>query len=161
MESMSGLVIDNIFPVTVTLAALLLFLAGQSIYMSRKLNKLQRKYELFTRGGDVNIDAALTSSLQDIALLQSELSMLKGKHRDLLSQVQGCLQNVKISRYDAFDAMGGELSYSVLLTDAKKNGIILTSIYGRDTNRCYVKNIQEGRSSRALADEEKELLDIK
>ena len=61
-------------------------------------------------------------------------------------------------RYDAFDAMGGELSYSLLLEDAKKNGVILTSIYGREESRNFAKNVQDGQSSYVLTDEEKELL---
>ena len=54
--------------------------------------------------------------------------------------------------------MGGEMSYSLLLTDAKKDGILLTSIYGREESRSYVKDIKEGKSSYPLAEEEKKLL---
>ena len=55
--------------------------------------------------------------------------------------MQNCLQNIKIVRYDAFDAMGGEMSYSLLLTDANNKGIIMTSIYGREESRCFAKDI--------------------
>ena len=73
-------------------------------------------------------------------------------------QVQGCLQNVKLIRYDAFEAMGGEMSYSILLTDAKKDGLLLTSIYGREESRCYAKDIKGGKSAYPLAEEEQKLL---
>ena len=68
------------------------------------------------------------------------------------------LQNVKLIRYDAFEAMGGEMSYSILLTDAKKDGLLLTSIYGREESRCYAKDIKGGKSAYPLAEEEQKLL---
>ena len=100
----------------------------------------------------------LTDTLTELHKTQAELAELQAKHAKLQAQVQGCLQNVKLIRYDAFDAMGGEMSYSLLLTDAKKDGILLTSIYGREESRSYVKDIKEGKSSYPLAEEEKKLL---
>ena len=83
---------------------------------------------------------------------------MHAKHNKLHEQVQRCLQNVKLVRYDAFDAMGGEMSYSMLLTDAHNNGVLLTSIYGREESRCYAKDIANGKSGYPLAEEEQRLL---
>lgn len=123
-----------------------------------KLGALQAKYDFFTQGKEANIDTVLTDTLNELHKTQQELQELQSRHGKLHEQVQGCLQNVKLTRYDAFDAMGGEMSYSILLTDAKKNGLILTSIYGREESRCYAKDIQNGKSAYPLADEEKALL---
>ena len=100
----------------------------------------------------------LTNTLNELHKTQAELAELQSKHAKLYEQTQGCLQNVKLIRYDAFDAMGGEMSYSLLLSDAKRDGILLTSIYGRDESRCYAKDIKAGKSSYPLADEEQKLL---
>ena len=100
----------------------------------------------------------MTATLNELHKTQAELAELKEKHAKLYAQTQNCLQNVKMVRYDAFDAMGGEMSYSLLLEDAKNNGVILTSIYGRDESRCFAKDVKDGKSSYVLADEEKELL---
>lgn len=54
------------------------------------------------------------------------VAALQDEHQKLHAQVQNCLQNIKIVRYDAFDAMGGEMSYSLLLTDANNKGVIMT-----------------------------------
>lgn len=126
--------------------------------LKSKLNTLQAKYDFFTQGKEANIDTVLTDTLTELHKTQQELSSLQEQHQKLHEQVQGCLQNVNLVRYDAFDAMGGEMSYSILLTDAKNNGLILTSIYGREESRCYAKNIHNGTSQYPLADEEKSLL---
>lgn len=142
--------------------ALLFVLAVIALVMcfslSSRLNALQKKYDFFTQGKEANIDEVLTKTLNELNATRAELAELQDKHARLKEQVQNCLQNVKMVRYDAFDAMGGKMSYSLLLTDANNKGIILTSIYGRDESRNFVKDIDNGKSSYVLADEEKQLL---
>ncbi len=159
MENFNEAAAGQLGLIVPVLSALLFASLVFSACIYRKLGVLQRKYETFTKGDNVNIDTVLTRCLGDIEVLQKNLNNLQESHQSLTTQVQGCIQHVKISRYDAFEAMGGEMSYSILLTDQKKNGLILTSLYGRDSNRCYAKSVQGGKALHALAAEEKSLLE--
>ena len=158
MEGANLALSNNLTVVIAVLVVVIMILAGLLFSVKGKLNALQAKYDYFTQGKEANIDVVLTDTLTELHKTQAELAVLQEKHAKLQAQVQGCLQNVKLVRYDAFDAMGGEMSYSLLLTDAKKDGILLTSIYGREESRSYVKDIKEGKSSYPLAEEEKKLL---
>ena len=158
MEGANLALSNNLTVVIAVLVVVIMILAGLLFSVKGKLNALQAKYDYFTQGKEANIDVVLTDTLTELHKTQAELEVLQEKHAKLQAQVQGCLQNVKLIRYDAFDAMGGEMSYSLLLTDAKKDGILLTSIYGREESRSYVKDIKEGKSSYPLAEEEKKLL---
>ncbi len=158
MENLNMFVGQYIGVICIVLLCLLFLAIGISFGLRSRLNELQKKYDFFTQGKEVNIDEVLTETLNELHKTQAELATLQKKHAELYEQTQGCLQKVKMVRYDAFDAMGGELSYSLLLEDARKNGILLTSIYGRDESRCFAKDIKDGQSSYVLADEEKELL---
>lgn len=158
MENLNMFVGQYIGVICIVLLCLLFLAIGISFGLRSRLNELQKKYDFFTQGKEVNIDEVLTETLNELHKTQAELATLQKKHTELYEQAQGCLQKVKMVRYDAFDAMGGELSYSLLLEDARKNGILLTSIYGRDESRCFAKDIKDGQSSYVLADEEKELL---
>ena len=158
MEGANLALSNNLTVVIAVLVLVIMILAGLLFSVKGKLNALQAKYDYFTQGKEANIDVVLTDTLTELHKIQAELAELQAKHAKLHEQVQGCLQNVKLIRYDAFDAMGGEMSYSLLLTDAKKDGILLTSIYGREESRSYVKDIKEGKSSYPLAEEEKKLL---
>ena len=158
MEGANLALSNNLTVVIAVLVLVIMILAGLLFSVKGKLNALQSKYDYFTRGKEAHIDVVLTDTLTELHKTQAELAVLQEKHAKLQAQVQGCLQNVKLIRYDAFDAMGGEMSYSLLLTDAKKDGILLTSIYGREESRSYVKDIKEGKSSYPLAEEEKKLL---
>jgi hypothetical protein len=149
---------NNLAAILAVLVLLLIVLLALLASTRAKLRSLQEKYDFFTRGEEVNIDTVLTQSLREQQATKAELKQLQGEHAALAEQVQGCLQNVKLIRYDAFDAMGGEMSYSLLLTDARKKGVLLTSIYGREESRSYAKDIKDGKSGYPLAEEEQKLL---
>lgn len=158
MEELNLLAGQHIFIITVLLAVVIFILLIMLVMTRKKLTVMQDKYDYFTKGSEVNIDQVLTRTLQELEKTQEELQQLQQKHGQLREQVKGCIQKVKMERYDAFDAMGGEMSYSILLADENNDGIILTSIYGREDNRCYAKDVKGGKSSYVLAEEEKKLL---
>lgn len=158
MAQLNGALLNNLAVVVGALSVLLLIVLVLLIKTKSNLNNLQKKYDFFTNGEEANIDQVLTRTLNELAATKAELAQLQDKHNKLREQVSGCLQTVKLTRYDAFDAMGGKMSYSLLLADEKKNGVILTSIYGRDDSRCYAKNLKEGKSEYTLAEEEERLL---
>lgn len=158
MEEANLALSNNLAAVVAVLGLIIITLVILLINLKSKLNALQEKYVFFTQGKEANIDTVLTDTLNELHKTHAELNALQNKHAKLQQQVQGCLQNVKMIRYDAFDAMGGELSYSILLTDDKKDGILLTSIYGREESRCYAKAIKEGKSATPLAEEEAKLM---
>lgn len=158
MEELNLLAGQHIFIITVLLAAVIFILLIMLVMTRKKLTVMQDKYDYFTKGSEANIDQVLTRTLQELEKTQEELQQLQQKHGQLREQVKGCIQKVKMERYDAFDAMGGEMSYSILLADENNDGIILTSIYGREDNRCYAKDVKGGKSSYVLAEEEKKLL---
>ena len=59
-------------------------------------------------------------------------------------------------RYDAFNEMSGRQSTSVALLDARRCGIVLSSIHHRDQARLYAKQIVDGRGDLQLSPEELE-----
>lgn len=158
MEEVNLLLSDNLAVIVAALFLIIIALVVWLCSLKNKLRALQAKYDFFTQGKEANIDTVLTDTLSELHQTRQELQELQSRHGKLHEQVQCCLQTVKLTRYDAFDAMGGEMSYSILLADAKRNGVILTSIYGRDESRCYAKNVQDGKSAYPLAEEEKNLL---
>ena len=158
MEQINAILAANLGAAVIGLAVLVLVLLVMLISVKGKLNTLQKKYDFFTQGESTDIDTLLTNTLVELRKAKEDLAALTEKHKALREQVKGCLQTVKLERYDAFDAMGGKMSYSLLLSDENKNGVILTSVYGRDESRCYAKDLKEGKSEYTLAEEEKELL---
>lgn len=68
------------------------------------------------------------------------------------------LQRFAVIRYDAFEDMGGRLSFSAALLDDHGDGIVLTSINGRSETRTYAKPVESMSSTHNLSDEEREAI---
>ena len=74
-------------------------------------------------------------------------------------RIDGCVAYRSLIRYDAYDEMSGRQSSSLALLDARRSGVVLSSILHRDQARFYVKQIHEGESEHELSPEEREAID--
>ncbi|HWJ81766.1 MAG TPA: DUF4446 family protein [Nocardioides sp.] len=88
----------------------------------------------------------------DLVGLRREVAALK-------EEAGGALRHLAVVRYDAFDEMGGGLSWSLALLDDAGDGVVLTSIRGRNEARTYAKSIVGWRSEQDLSPEEVEAVD--
>ena len=55
------------------------------------------------------------------------------------------IQRIGIVRFNPFSDTGGAQSFSLAIVDSGDNGIMMTSLYARNGNRWYVKEIVGGR----------------
>jgi hypothetical protein len=65
-----------------------------------------------------------------------------------------CLQHPALIRFNAFANTGSDLSFALALLDAGRNGVVLSSVFGRDEARVYAKPVAAGRSTYPLTEEE-------
>ena len=72
--------------------------------------------------------------------------------------IEGSVRRVALLRYDAFEDVGGRLSFSCAMLDDHGTGVVLTSINGRQETRVYAKPVTEGTSAYNLSPEEEEAI---
>jgi len=115
----------------------------------RRLRRALRVMQAST-GSEVTIDDAedVVRRLTDIAKRVDDL--------DVVARV--AVQHVGLVRFDAFEDMGGHLSFAAAMLDAQGDGFVLTSINGRQETRIYAKPIERGSSHYHLSDEEQEAI---
>jgi Protein of unknown function (DUF4446) len=154
------------------------FLAG--VLALRTLGRLRRSVALLSRGtsgretilevADKHMAAseAVRKDIQelqrDLAAAQQELaSGVAADRQDLAATVQGLtssvgtvLRRVALVRFDAFEDLGGRLSFSLALLDDGGNGITLTSIASTSDTRLYAKALTNGAGERPLSPEEEQ-----
>ena len=75
------------------------------------------------------------------------------------SRLRNAAQHVGVVRFNPFHDAGGDQSFSIAIMDEKKNGLILSSLYGRDTSRIYAKPIENAKSRYQLSKEEVEAIE--
>ena len=80
--------------------------------------------------------------------------------RILFKNMESTFQKVGIVKYDAFQQMGGKLSFSLALLNEKNDGFIINSVHSSDGCYSYTKEIRGGQSEISLGNEEKVALDI-
>ncbi len=150
---------DNagVFIVILFLADLLLLVGVFVLF--RQLSLMRRSVTILKRGVE---GTSLVDKVANQALQIEELFHLveeQAKQKDYLTDVlAGAIQRVAVVRYDAFEDMGGKLSYSATMLDENGDGVIFTSIYGRNENRTYAKAVRAGSASHVLSREESESL---
>lgn len=95
---------------------------------------------------------------RDLKKALKEFESLKKEVESLREQGISSVQKIGIVRYNPFSNVGGDQSFSIALLDGNNNGIVITSLYGRDGNRTYAKPIEKGNSKYSLSDEEKKAI---
>jgi hypothetical protein len=93
-----------------------------------------------------------------MARLESAIRALAGTDRRQQGEIEGAVRNVGLVRYDAFEDVGGRLSFSCALLDDLGTGVVMTSINGRHDTRVYAKPVSQGQSSYSLSVEEEEAI---
>ena len=78
----------------------------------------------------------------------------------IFKRLQTVYQKMGLVRYDAFNQMGGQLSYSLALLDENDNGFIINSVHSTEGCYSYSKEVRNGDNSITLSAEEAEALAI-
>jgi hypothetical protein len=112
--------------------------------------------------GPIRMDEALRGVLEgqaaQIKRLEQAVRVLNATDKKQQILIEGSVRHVALLRYDAFEDVGGRLSFSCALLDEHSSGVVLTSINGRQETRVYAKPIAEGTSSYNLSTEEAEAI---
>lgn len=138
--------------VALAVSALAVLLAGLSAGRRRRREP----------GDPIRLDDALRGILdgqaKSIQRLEQAVRALNATDRRQEEIIRGAVQRVGLLRYDAFEDVGGRLSFSCAMLDDRGDGVVLTSINGRQETRVYAKPVLQGRSSYNLSSEEEEAI---
>ena len=121
--------------IIIALLAIVVILIGVMISNGMRLTRLERKYKMFMKGSDAQ---SLDKTLE--------------QHFKVIFSKYG------VEKYDAFDDVGGKLSFALALLDKDNSGIILNAVHSRDNCFLYLKEIVKGESYVMLSQEEVEAL---
>ncbi len=92
--------------------------------------------------------------LQEMETSRASLQATTSGLHQLQEESRSFFKHSGFVRYDAFEDVGGQQSYSLCLLDSRRNGYIITYLTGRNSTRSYAVQVQDGQASRKLSDEE-------
>ncbi len=130
------------------------------IRVSMNYNRLKNSYNSFMKGKD---GKTLEESMQErFAEVDTVLKLSKQNRQDIREMSRILKRNYQkfgIVKYDAFNEMGGKLSFALAMLDGNNSGWILNAMHSREGCYTYIKEIIKGESYIELAEEEAEALD--
>lgn len=156
---MVGLDIDPMFFIIGLLIfniVLLVFL----IVTSHKLKTLSKKYEKLMSGKDgESLEETINSEFEKIDKLSRIAKRQQNEIADIDSNQNITLQKVGIVKYDAFNEMGGKLSFALAILNKENTGFVINAMHSREGCYTYIKEIINGKSYILLGNEEKQAVD--
>lgn len=126
-----------------------------------QISKLKKKYKKFMDGKEAeSLEDLISSHLNEIDGLISSNNENKEKIAKLQNQTQFTFQKLGLVKYDAFQEMGGKLSFSLCLLNEKEDGFLINAMHTREGCYTYIKEIIAGNCVIILSDEEREALNM-
>ncbi len=145
--------------VIIILAVLIVIMAVIIIQVIIRLSRLEKRYKIFMSGKDgPSLEEHITDQVVQINKL-TERNEQQLQDMSFLSKSYGALfSKYGVEKYDAFENIGGKLSFVLALLDRSNTGIILNAVHSRDNCFLYLKEIVKGESYVMLSQEEVEAL---
>lgn len=141
--------------------ALILILITLVIVQMVRIGKLNKKYKKFMLGKDAkNLETDIIALFEDNKFIKNSLEKNSKDIRTLFKRLEDTFQKTGIVKYDAFNQMGGQLSFCLAMLDENNNGFILNSVHSTEGCYSYTKEIKNGECDIQLGDEEQKALDI-
>lgn len=155
---MANLDIGIVLLVLIIIILLLLVLCIVNIC---SISKLKKKYTKFMTGKSAkSLENEIIGLFEDNKFLRSSIDKNKKDIRTLYKNMESTFQKIGIIKYDAFNQMGGKLSFCIALLDENNNGFIMNSVHSTEGCYSYTKQIISGESDIDLGKEEKQALDM-
>ena len=143
----------------VMLMVLILVLIVLVLNVSLGLHRQRRRYNMFMKGADgQSLERVFSQKLKEVDRLSRANEQSLEEVRGLKDMLSKSLTKYGIVKYDAFDDVGGKLSFALALLDRENTGLILNAVHSRDNCFLYLKEIVKGESYVMLSQEEVEAL---
>jgi len=128
-----------------------------TVALAVALLRMRVRYRRLLAGGPDSEDivAAFDRHLAGVERLRGTVDSMGREIASIRQQISGHLRTAALTRYDAFDDVGGQLSYSAAFVDEAGDGVVLTGINSRNEARSYAKPVEGGTSIHNLSEEER------
>jgi len=129
------------------------------LFVTLSISKINKREKAIREAGK-NEDFVQTveASLAQLSSLRDDVQEVKANHAGLQTAFSSTIQRVGVVRFDAFDDIGGKLSFAVALLNDHGDGAVISSINGRQESRSYAKEVVKGDSKQTLSEEERQAI---
>lgn len=131
--------------------------------LNKSLREAQERMEIDLRDTIQKLDAGIRDEMRRqeelndsrvTAFQQETTSELQSLDNRLSDRLSFAIQKFVLHRYNAFEDISGESSFTAVMLDEHKSGIIFTVIYSRESSHSFAKEVKAGSPLQPLSPEE-------
>jgi hypothetical protein len=159
LNSIDAFVTQNIGLVAVVLGLFAVAALAGAAFSVLRLQSITRPFAWLSGQWDGDTDS-LPALLQTVEKNAKDIDAVRATLENVIVANRAHFKRVGFVRYDAFDGIAGQQSYSLCILDDNRNGFVLSSLVGRDFARSYAIEIAEGEAPRKLGQEEGQALEL-
>lgn len=97
---------------------------------------------------------------RQFAAVTRRLEALEQNITQINAALPQTVRSVSVVRFNPFAEMGGNMSFSMALLDAKANGVVISVLNDRQGSRIYGKPVEGGVSPQKLSEEEQQAIGL-
>lgn len=145
--------------IIIILLILTIYLLIRNVNSNMRLSRLERRYKVFMKGSDAqSLEKVFVRKFAQIDRLYEAKDQHDHELLFIKKNLDKMFSKYGVEKYDAFDDVGGKLSFALALLDKDNTGLILNAVHSRDNCFLYLKEIVKGESYVMLSQEEVEAL---
>lgn len=129
------------------------------VLASWRLRAISRPFQWLSGRGDGELDS-LPALLQTVEKNARDVEAVRVAVEAVESRSRSHFNRIGLVRYDAFDGVAGQQSYSLCLLDDHHSGFVLSNLVGANFSRSYALEIAGGEAPRKLGEEESRALSL-
>jgi hypothetical protein len=122
--------------------------------ISKNLGKLLREIE------NKNVQEMISECIEDNKSIKVIQKNIEEKIKKIEINYTQTIQKIGIIRFNAFENVGSDLSFSIALMDYQNNGVVVSGLYSRESSNTYAKPIINGNSKYTLSAEEIQAINL-
>lgn len=146
---------------TITPDIITYLLVGAIFFLLVWLILLETRIKRFTKGADGrSLEGTIKEILERMDSVDVNLADICSRLDEVDKKLLRNIREVSTVRFNAFGDTGGNQSFASAFINDRGNGVLISSLYGRDRTTVYAKPIKNFNSEYELSKEEKEALKI-
>jgi len=124
-----------------------------------RTSRLMRKYKKLMQGLEgKDLEQMLNAHIDSVNRFFVKTGEVENAYNSIRKMAENSIQNVGVVRFNAFDDTGSDLSFAVALLNHYGDGVVISSLFGRNESRTYAKPVNRGISTYHLSAEEEEAI---
>ena len=133
------------------IAALCILIIALALWIIR----LEIKFRKLTSGGSGNLEESITDLKKNQKEADDFMNEMEKYLTDVEKRLQKSVQAVETVRFNAFEGVGANQSFATALVNQHGDGVVISSLYGRERTSVFSKPLKAHDSEHGLSEEEK------